>query len=73
MLLAFHAMVMAMQGKAPVAAKKVPTYLAPGVLVTSRIMKPMMAKRKLTALTYPRRLILSEMYAESKTLIQAQT
>lgn len=60
-LFAFHAIVIAMPGKAPIAAKNVPTYLAPGVLVVSKTMKPTTAIKKLKALTYPRRLYLSEM------------
>jgi hypothetical protein len=51
MLFAFHAIVMGTHVKAPIAAKNVPTYRAPGVVVVSKTIKPMAARRKLNALT----------------------
>jgi hypothetical protein len=50
MLFAFQAIVTGAHAKAPTAAKKAPTYRAPGVVVVFKTIKPMMARRKLNAL-----------------------
>ena len=42
MLFAFQVILSAIAGNVPIAAKKVPTYRAPGVLVLIRTMNPVM-------------------------------
>jgi hypothetical protein len=48
-LLAFHVMLRAIAGKVPIAAKNVPTYRAPGVLVLIRTMNPIIPTAKTLA------------------------